>query len=92
MLAYVLWLAVMLHANDAWRAGRETRGALILAGAVTLQAVLGIVTLVNQAALPLALAHQVVAILVFTVATMHAERLWHREAPAAAGALAGARA
>ena len=93
MLAYAIWLAVMLHANDAWRAGRETRGALILAGAVTLQAVLGIVTLVNQAAIPLALAHQMVAILVFTVAIVHAERLWHREGLAAPhAAAAGARA
>jgi cytochrome c oxidase assembly protein subunit 15 len=82
MLAYVLWLAVMLHANDAWRARREVGGALILAGAVTLQAVLGIITLLNQAPVELALAHQMVAILVFTVAVVHAERLWHRKAVA----------
>jgi cytochrome c oxidase assembly protein subunit 15 len=78
MLAYVVWLAIMLHANDAWRARREVAGALILAGAVTLQAVLGIVTLLNQASIELALAHQMVAILVFTVAVVHAERLCHR--------------
>jgi cytochrome c oxidase assembly protein subunit 15 len=79
MIAYTVWLLAMVHANDAWRAQRETRGALILAGMVTLQAVLGIVTLLNQAALPLALMHQMLAILVFTVAIMHAERLAHRE-------------
>lgn len=78
MAAYAIWLIVMLHANDAWRSGRETGGALILVGAVTLQVVLGIVTLLNQAPIPLALAHQVLAILVFTVAVVHAERLWHR--------------
>ncbi len=78
MLAYAIWLAVMVHANDAWRTRRETGGALILAGAVTLQIVLGIVTLLEQAPIPLALAHQMAAILVFTVAVVHAERLCHR--------------
>jgi cytochrome c oxidase assembly protein subunit 15 len=78
MLAYVIWLAVMLHANDAWRARREVGGALILAGAVTLQALLGIVTVLHRAPIELALAHQMLAILVFTVAVVHAERLGHR--------------
>jgi cytochrome c oxidase assembly protein subunit 15 len=78
MLAYLVWLAAMLHANDAWRARREVGGALILAGAVTLQALLGIVTLLHQAPIELALAHQMLAILVFTVTVVHAERLCHR--------------
>ena len=78
MLAYVIWLMATFHAVDAWRARREAAGAAILAGAVTLQAALGIVTLVEQAPIPLALTHQVVAMLVFTVAVVHAERLWHR--------------
>ena len=68
MVAYAIWLLAMLHANDAWRARREARGALLLAALVTLQAVLGIVTLLHQAPLPLALAHQMLAILVLTVA------------------------
>jgi cytochrome c oxidase assembly protein subunit 15 len=80
MLAYLIWLAAMVHANDAWRARREARGALTLAVLVTLQAVLGIVTLLHQALLPLALAHQMLAILTFTVAVVHAERLSHRAA------------
>ena len=50
----------------------------MLAGAVTLQAALGIVTLLYQAPLALALAHQVMAIVVFTIAVVHAERLSHR--------------
>jgi cytochrome c oxidase assembly protein subunit 15 len=79
IIAYAIWLIAMVHANDAWRTRSETRGALILAGAVTLQATLGIVTLLHQAPIPLALAHQVVAILVFTIAIVHAERLSHRE-------------
>jgi len=79
MVAYAIWLIAMVHANDAWRAGRERGGALIVAGAVTLQATLGIVTLLHRAPIPLALAHQVLAILVLTVSIMHAERLSHRE-------------
>ena len=78
MVAYLIWLTAALHAFDAWRARREAAGALILAGAVTLQAALGIVTLLEQAPIPLALTHQMVAILVFTIAVVHAERLCHR--------------
>lgn len=78
MVAYAIWLLAMFHANDAWRAQRELRGALMLAGLMTLQGVLGIVTLLYQAPIPLALAHQMLAILVLTVAVMHAERLSHR--------------
>ena len=59
--------------------GARRRGALILAGAGDLQAALGIVTLLHQAPLALALAHQMVAIMVLTVAVVHAERLWHGE-------------
>ena len=84
MLAYAIWLIAIAHAVDAWRLGGGVRGALILAGAVTVQAALGIVTLLHQAALPFALTHQAVAIVVFTVAIIHAERLWHREASATA--------
>ncbi len=80
MTAYAIWLLAMFHANDAWDMRRDTLGALILAGAVTLQAALGIVTLLNHAPIPLALTHQVLAILVLTIAVMHAERLWHRDA------------
>ena len=91
MVAYTIWIAAMFHANDAWQMRRETTGALILAGAVTFQAALGIITLLEQAPVTLALTHQMVAILVFTIAIVHAERLWHGEGllapkPATAGA------
>ncbi len=91
MAAYLIWLVAMFHANDAWDMRRETMGALILAGTVTLQLALGIATLLAQAPIELALTHQVAAILVFTIAVVHAERLWHRSnmlaaQPAAAGA------
>jgi heme a synthase len=90
MMAYLIWLVAMFHANDAWDMRRETLGALILAGAVTLQAVLGIATLLAQAPIELALLHQVVAILVFTIAVVHAERLWHRSSLLAPQAAQGA--
>jgi heme a synthase len=75
IIAYTIWLLAMLHLSDAWRLRCELRGAFIVAGAVTLQAALGIVTLLNQAPLVLAFAHQVLAILVFTIAVLHAQRL-----------------
>ena len=78
MLADAIWFLALLHGFDAWRQGRAARGAIVLAGAVTLQAVLGIVTLLCQAPVPLALAHQIAAIVVFTIAVVHAEQLSRR--------------
>jgi cytochrome c oxidase assembly protein subunit 15 len=74
MAAYAIWLVAILHLADAWRTGRAVAGALLLAIIVTLQAALGIVTLLYAAPLHLALAHQLLAIGVFTVAIVHAER------------------
>ena len=79
MLADAIWFLTLLHGFDAWcLRGGAARGAIILAIAVTLQAALGIVTLLYEAALPLSLAHQVLAMAVFTIAIVHAERLSHR--------------
>jgi heme a synthase len=81
MMAYALWLLAVLHAADvafALRGGPTLLGALMLAGAVTLQAVLGIVTLLEQAPLTLALLHQAMAIVVLTIAVLHAQRLGRR--------------
>jgi cytochrome c oxidase assembly protein subunit 15 len=78
MLADAIWFLALVHGFDAWRQRRAARGAIILAGAMTLQAALGIVTLLYEAPLALALAHQVAAMLVFSIAVMHAERLSHR--------------
>jgi cytochrome c oxidase assembly protein subunit 15 len=76
MLAYVLFAAALMHALDAGRVqGRALRGAFILVGAITVQATLGILTLLWQAPLPIALAHQAMAMIVLTIATMHAQRL-----------------
>jgi cytochrome c oxidase assembly protein subunit 15 len=78
MMAYALWLLAWLHAADVGRSksGRAAiTGALALAAAVTIQAALGIVTLLHQAPLALALMHQAMAIVVLAIAVVHAERL-----------------
>jgi heme a synthase len=78
MIAYALFALAVLHALDAVgsRAGTAAvRGAWWLAAAVTLQATLGILTLLNQVPMDLALAHQATAIAVLTLAIFQAERL-----------------
>jgi cytochrome c oxidase assembly protein subunit 15 len=75
MVAYTIWLVAIFHLRDGWRLRYAARGALLVAILVTLQALLGIVTLLHQTPLHLALAHQFMAIVVFTAAVVHAERL-----------------
>jgi cytochrome c oxidase assembly protein subunit 15 len=90
MAAYALELLVLLHAVDVARTvrgGAALTGALALASAVTLQVTLGIVTLLHQAPIALALPHQVMAVVVLAIAVVHAKRL-ARE-PAQVGAAAG---
>jgi cytochrome c oxidase assembly protein subunit 15 len=82
MTAYALLVLALLHAVDAIgsRAGSAAiSGALWLAAAVMLQATLGILTLLNQVPIDLALAHQAVAIAVLTLAIVQAERLAGRQ-------------
>jgi len=76
MTAYVLFALAVFHAVDAVRshAGSAARGACWLAAAVTLQALLGILTLLYQVPIMLALTHQAVAIVVLTLAVAQAER------------------
>jgi cytochrome c oxidase assembly protein subunit 15 len=74
MVAYALLAAAILHAVDAVRTLRRgAGGALVLAAAVTLQAALGILTLLAQAPLGLALMHQAMAMIVLTAAAVHAQ-------------------
>jgi cytochrome c oxidase assembly protein subunit 15 len=81
MMAYVLWSAAILHVFQTRREpGMGARGALWLAVAMTIQAVIGIVTLLHQAILPLALLHQAMAMIVLTIAVIHAQSLSGREA------------
>ena len=78
MVAYTLFALAVWQAIDAARC-RAARpvidGALWLLGVVTLQATLGILTLLNQAPMDLALTHQAVAIIVLTLAVSQVERL-----------------
>jgi cytochrome c oxidase assembly protein subunit 15 len=84
MVAYALFILAALHAIDVARSRVDRAvidGACWLLGIVTLQATLGILTLLNQAPMDLALTHQAVAIIVLTLAVFQAERLTrsHRE-------------
>jgi cytochrome c oxidase assembly protein subunit 15 len=75
LVAYALWVVAVLHAVDVGRnlrQGAALWGAVALAAAVTLQAGLGIMTLLEQAPLALALMHQTMAMVVLTVAAVHA--------------------
>src|SRR5712672_298484 len=86
MTAYLLFTLALLHALDAVRSRSGTaavNGALWLAAAVTLQATLGVLTLLNQVPTFLALAHQAVAIAVLTLAIFQVDRLaaWRSEQP-----------
>jgi cytochrome c oxidase assembly protein subunit 15 len=78
MVAYTLFALAAWHAIDAARSRAERSvidGALWFLGVVTLQATLGILTLLNQAPMDLALTHQAVAIIVLMLAVFQAERL-----------------
>lgn len=78
MTAYALLALAILHAIDAVRsrAGAAVAGgAWWLVAAITLQATLGILTLLRQVPIDLALTHQAIAIVVLTLAVVQAERL-----------------
>ncbi len=75
MLAYTILLGALLHALDVARTAKQgwvLTSAIVLVVAVTLQAVLGIATLLLRVPITLALMHQAMAMLVLTVATTHA--------------------
>jgi len=101
MLAYVIFvlaLAQAFAAVGALKRGPVVTGAVLLAAAVTLQAALGIWTLLMVAPLDLALLHQAGAMIVLTIATVHgasvserAQRLPFSTAPAADPAAGAAR-
>jgi cytochrome c oxidase assembly protein subunit 15 len=73
MTAYALLVLAILHAADAVRSRAGTAvigGAWWLAAAIGLQATLGILTLLHQVPIDLALTHQAVAIVVLTLAVL----------------------
>jgi len=78
MTAYALFVLALWHMADAIRSRAmpaAIKGAIWLAAAITLQAGLGILTLLHQVPLPLGLAHQAMAIGVLTLAVLQVERL-----------------
>jgi heme a synthase len=82
MTAYALFVLAVVHALDVIRSragAAAVNGALWLAAAITLQVMLGILTLLNQVPMDLALAHQAVAIAVLTLAVCQVERLATRQ-------------
>jgi heme a synthase len=82
MTAYTLFALALFHAIDAVRSRVDrtvVSGALWLVAVVAVQATLGILTLLNQVPIDLALSHQAVAIAVLTLAVMQAERLAARQ-------------
>jgi cytochrome c oxidase assembly protein subunit 15 len=88
LVAYALLAAAILHAVDAARTlprGPALAAALALGCAVTLQAALGILTLLAQAPLTLALMHQGMAMVVLTIAALHAQGMAAKESTRSAG-------
>ncbi len=93
MTAYALLALAVLHAIDAVasRAGTAVvRGAWWLVAAIVVQAVLGILTLLHQVPIDLALAHQAVAMVVLTLAIFQTERLVARRTEPGRGAIGSA--
>src|SRR5262249_47797422 len=75
MVAYLLLIVAIAHTVDlarTVRGGRPLASAAMLAGLVLAQVGLGIVTLLSQVPLSLALAHQALAAVVLACATIHA--------------------
>ena len=82
MLAYALWTLALLHWLDARRiGGAVVRRALLLVGLVSGQAFIGIMTLLHQVPIDIALAHQFGATIVLIAATIHVARLGRAAAP-----------
>ena len=81
MMAYALCALALLHAIDAWRCRAAPRIALLLLGALLLQAGAGVLTLLYQVPIGLGLVHQGLAVLVLTLAVTHLARLWPPRAP-----------
>lgn len=75
MLAYALWCLALWHLVDTLRSRAATsvaNGALLLLILMTVQAGLGVMTLLHMVPIGLALMHQAMALIVLTVALWHA--------------------
>ncbi|MEW6256856.1 MAG: COX15/CtaA family protein [Pseudomonadota bacterium] len=84
MIAYTLWAVALVHALLAGR-GAAARQAWILFALVSLQAALGILTLVYVVPIDIALTHQFGATIVLIYATLHLCDLSRGAAPEITG-------
>jgi cytochrome c oxidase assembly protein subunit 15 len=78
MMAYGIFVLAILHVVDVARiarGGAALTGALLVAALITLQAAVGILTLLHTVPLGLALAHQAMAVVTLAFAVVHAERI-----------------
>lgn len=78
LIAYAILAGALAHAIDVVRmkcSSPVIGGAHALAGAIGLQVVVGVLTLLHQVPISLGLAHQAVAIIVLTLALFQVERL-----------------
>lgn len=78
MVAYVVAVLAVFYAVTVWRSHPRTRGArhaLVLLVLVGMQVLLGIVTLLSHVPLWAALAHQVLAMVIFVAGCHHASRV-----------------
>jgi len=94
MTAYALLALAAFHALDTMRSGASravAAGAWGLFAAVVLQGALGILTLLNQVPIDLALSHQAGAIVVLTLAIVQMEQLSPRRIKLASEKLSAAR-
>jgi heme a synthase len=90
MMAYLIFVLALVHVVDVVRSGKGgavSTGALVLASVVTLQAAIGILTLLHVVPLGLALLHQAMAVVTLAVAVVHAERISLRHPEFAARAV-----
>jgi heme a synthase len=87
MVGYLIFIVAAAHAFDVSR-NEKARGRIVgasaLLAAIALQIVLGVATLLLVVPLPLALLHQAGAMLVLTVAALHAANVSSRSVAAAA--------
>jgi len=83
MLGYALLIFAALHVADVRRAASRSAaltGALALFAAIAIQATFGVLTVLYVVPLPLALIHQAMAMIVLTLAVMHAQGLMQQSA------------
>jgi cytochrome c oxidase assembly protein subunit 15 len=92
MVAYALLICAVLHAIDAMSTARRVAPlAVALAAAIVIQAVIGIMTLLQAVPISLGLAHQGGAVIVLALAVMHAQAMMVRRTLPVAGTFAPSR-